>query len=274
MIRQRVHYTAEYLINPQHPITINVIGAGGNGSQVLTQLARIDHALRKLDHIGLHISCYDDDIVTDANLGRQLFSKADLGMNKSVVLVTRINQYFGSSWKAYPIKFDKTIPLTARNSNITITCVDSVSARKNIEKLITPSSKITKAKNLNGLRETTEPFEKPYYWMDLGNSQSAGQFVIGTLCAIKQPKGNEAIQPIGGLATVFEKYPDFRTQKTKSTGPSCSLAEALQKQDLFINSFLVQAAMATLWKMFREAKIDHHGAFINLKTLSISPIYI
>ena len=36
---KRVHYTDSYLLNPQHPVTVNLIGGGGTGSQVLTNLA-------------------------------------------------------------------------------------------------------------------------------------------------------------------------------------------------------------------------------------------
>ena len=42
---KRVHYTDNYLMSPQHPVTVNLIGAGGTGSQVLTCLARLDAAL-------------------------------------------------------------------------------------------------------------------------------------------------------------------------------------------------------------------------------------
>ena len=49
---KRVHYIDNYLVNPQHPVTVNLIGAGGTGSQVLTCLARLDTALRlSLIHI-------------------------------------------------------------------------------------------------------------------------------------------------------------------------------------------------------------------------------
>ena len=34
---------------------------------------------------------YDPDIVTEANIGRQLFGPSDLGQNKAQCLVTRIN---------------------------------------------------------------------------------------------------------------------------------------------------------------------------------------
>ena len=69
---KRVHYTDSYLMNPQHPVTVNIIGAGGTGSQVLTGMARLDVTLRALGHPGLFVTVYDPDIVTDANIGRQL----------------------------------------------------------------------------------------------------------------------------------------------------------------------------------------------------------
>lgn len=47
-MKKRVHFTDNYLLNPQHPVTVNLIGAGGTGSQVLTCLARLDITLRSL----------------------------------------------------------------------------------------------------------------------------------------------------------------------------------------------------------------------------------
>lgn len=54
---KRVHYTDNYLINPQHPVTVNLIGAGGTGSQVLTCLARLDVTLRALDIRDYLLAC-------------------------------------------------------------------------------------------------------------------------------------------------------------------------------------------------------------------------
>lgn len=99
---KRVHYTDSYLINPQHPVTVNLIGAGGTGSQVLTCLARLDITLRGLGHPGLFVTLYDPDIVTESNIGRQLFSISDVGLNKAQCLITRINNFFGNDWKAFP----------------------------------------------------------------------------------------------------------------------------------------------------------------------------
>ena len=37
---KKIHYTDSYLLKPYHPVTIHVAGAGGTGSQVITNLAR------------------------------------------------------------------------------------------------------------------------------------------------------------------------------------------------------------------------------------------
>lgn len=78
-MKKRMHFTDNYLLNPPHPITVNLIGSGGTGSQVLTCLARLDVTLRALRHPGLHVTLYDPDTVSASNIGRQLFGASDLG---------------------------------------------------------------------------------------------------------------------------------------------------------------------------------------------------
>ena len=91
---KRIHYTDSYLLSPYHPVSVFVIGAGGTGSQVVANLARMDMALRSLGHPGLHFTVFDGDTVSEANIGRQLFSPSEVGLNKAVALVTRINRFF------------------------------------------------------------------------------------------------------------------------------------------------------------------------------------
>jgi molybdopterin/thiamine biosynthesis adenylyltransferase len=74
-----VHIVQKELLQPYNPITVNLIGAGGTGGQVLTALARMNHALIALGHAGLFVRVFDDDTVDSANLGRQLFTTAELG---------------------------------------------------------------------------------------------------------------------------------------------------------------------------------------------------
>jgi hypothetical protein len=55
-------------------------------------------------------------------------------------------------------------------------------------------------------------------------------------------------------------------------GPSCSLQEALSRQDLFINQWMATCALEILWKMFRYGQIKVHGTFINLNTMTVRPL--
>ena len=66
------HYPPNYFFSPTHPITIALVGAGGNGSLLLARLARLDHALFQMGHPGLHLTVFDGDTVQPSNVGRQL----------------------------------------------------------------------------------------------------------------------------------------------------------------------------------------------------------
>ena len=159
---KRVHYIDSYLINPQHPVTVNVIGAGGTGSQVLTCLARLDTALRGLGHPGLFVTVYDSDTVTEANIGRQLFSPSDTGLNKAQCLVTRVNNFFGNGWRAVPDIYPAILKDARRDNlaNITITCTDNVKSRLDLWNTL-------KAVPVSEYRS----YGTPLYWMDFGNTQ-------------------------------------------------------------------------------------------------------
>lgn len=259
---KRVHYTDSYLMNPQHPVTVNIIGAGGTGSQVLTGMARLDVTLRALGHPGLFVTVYDPDIVTDANIGRQLFGPSDLGLNKSQCLVTRINNFFGNDWKAEASFYPSVLKEVKRTeiANITITCTDNIKSRLDLWNVLAkvPSSSYTDNNT-------------PLYWMDFGNTKTAGQVVLGTVPKkIKQPVST-MYETVGSLK-VITSFVKYARVKEVDSGPSCSLAEALEKQDLFINSTLAQLGCNILWKMFRHGMIEHHGLFLNLETMKVNPI--
>lgn len=49
--RTKIHFTDNYLLNPTNPITVNVVGAGGTGSKVLTALVEMSHSLTVVQYI-------------------------------------------------------------------------------------------------------------------------------------------------------------------------------------------------------------------------------
>lgn len=91
-----IHFTDNYLLNPTNPISINLIGAGGTGSKVLTALMEINESLIALEHAGLQVRLWDDDVITSANLGRQRFAESETGLYKSVALINRCNRWTGT----------------------------------------------------------------------------------------------------------------------------------------------------------------------------------
>ena len=106
-MKTKIHVTDSDLINPTNPILVNLIGAGGTGSKVLTALMEMNHSLTELGHAGLQIRLWDDDVITQANLGRQRFAECEIGLYKSVALINRANRFSGTNWKAETVKFEK-----------------------------------------------------------------------------------------------------------------------------------------------------------------------
>ena len=233
-------------------VKIEVVGAGGNGTQMLTGLARLHVAMRELGHPhGLRVRMWDPDLVTEANIGRQLFSRSDLGHAKARVLVHRINAFFGLQWEARCEKFNSTGGTTY--SDMVIGCVDSAASRRSINSFV------------RGCLDC--------YWLDLGNETSTGQVVLGYWQRKITPEENNCRRQ--RLPLVTELFPQLLDKRKKEADtPSCSLAEALGKQDLFINQGVSTFALNLLWRLFRTGSIDHHGYWINLDQGRVVPMPI
>jgi len=147
-------------------------------------------------------------------------------------------------------------------SNITITCTDNIKSRIDLWNVL---------KALPQYNYTN--YQTPLYWLDFGNTHTSGQVVLGSIPKkIKQPTSqNYQTAPSLKVITKLVKYARI---KEEDSGPSCSLAEALEKQDLFINSTLAQLGCNILWKMFRHGMIEHHGLYLNLTTMKVNPIMV
>jgi PRTRC genetic system ThiF family protein len=259
-----VHIVQKELLQPANPVTVNLIGAGGTGGQVLTALARMNHALIALGHAGLFVRVFDNDTVNAAILGRQLFTTAELGLYKSVALINRINRFFGTNWRAETTRYDKASlkDNDLASATITISCVDTVDARYEIANILKQLA------NKYGGRNRVQ------YWMDFGNSRSTGQVILSTLENIKQPN-SELYQPVESLPLLTDEFKELLSgaEQTDKT-PSCSLAEALTKQDLFINSALANCGASLLWQLFREGILFNRGFFLNLQDFRTQPLKV
>ncbi len=223
--------------------TINValIGCGGNGAQMLMGLASLDTALAAISPRSLHVTVIDDDTVSEANLGRQPFYRCDLGNSKAHTLTERVNLAHGLAWKAVHGRAPGAFSLDGQD--IVITCVDTASARRAIGAAINDGGR------------------GPEYWLDLGNRATDGQFILG------KSRGQTR------LPTVLEYFPELADESVpEDDAPSCSVAEALERQSLFVNRVMSSHALALLFDLLGRGSIGHAGGFINLATGQALPM--
>lgn len=242
-------------------VHVSLVGCGGNGSQMLTGLARLHMALRALGHPGLFVAVFDGDAVSPANVGRQLFSPADVGRNKATVLVHRLNSFFGLDWYAEPEHWGRV--KRDANTGILISCVDTRAARSMIANVLDPSG----GGMFSGRHGT------PFYWMDLGNRAADGQVILGV-----PPINRKHRRMWGRLPTFTDLFPGETSGRAANRldradrAPSCSLAEALGRQELFINQLVASQALQLLWQLFRHGQTDYHGVFVNAASGRITPL--
>ena len=232
-------------------VNILLVGAGGTGSRILEKLVCLHRALIAKGHPqGVMVTIVDPDTVSAANIGRQAFYPGDVGCYKADVLVNRANMALGDvRWKSEIAKLDTRSGLEP--FDLVIGAVDNRAARLAI---------------LRGLENCMSGSR---YWLDTGNRSNDGQVVLGEVPSRKrQTDDKERLPHIGEL------YPQLidPAAEDPDEGPSCSLAEALEKQSLYINSAVSDFAMNILWNLFTDGQIDTHGAFINLKRMMVTPL--
>jgi PRTRC genetic system ThiF family protein len=255
-----IHRLHEELLRRE--VRILVVGCGGTGCAILGGLVYLHQALVAWGHPGgLQITAMDGDTVSAVNCVRQPFGRSEIGMNKAIVLVNRINVFWGLNWQAIPEAL-KARPLTPfyagygdqhLRPDVVIGCVDTRAARAVI------------AKSIAGLSNAG-------YWLDLGNHATGGQFVLG------EPQNARNKRARLRLRSAAELYEELVNEELDDDHePSCSAIEALDRQEPFVNACLAQHALALLARLFRYGQISHHGGFVDVAAgrcvpLSIDPV--
>lgn len=221
----------------ERPWRVIVVGAGGTGSAVLPNLARLHHAMLELGHAGgIECTVYDDDRVSPTNVGRQGFYPNDMGEYKASLIVNRLNMLMGTNWRAETSRFTKSV--ACYNVDLVIGCVDTRAARRAIVDA-------TKACAL--------------YYLDCGNGSDRGQVVIGQSEPARFQQTNKANPE--RLPHVGELFPELINPSldAKDETPSCSMADALRKQSLVINQAIAVQAFNLLWAMFTTGAVPFFG---------------
>jgi len=227
----------------KHKVRVLVVGCGGNGSAIAAGLPYLHQALLAYGHPeGIHVTLLDPDAISSTNCVRQPFSQSEIGLYKSVVFANRLNLFWGLDWEGIPERLDPKRRLDG--VDIVIGCVDTRKARAAIAKC-------------------AEDWSEVDYWLDLGNNADSGQFVLG------EPLNRRNRRNRLRLRTVSELFPEVIHGELDGDGlPSCSAAEALDRQEPFVNSSLANHALALLARLFRYGTISYHGGFVSLSLLA------
>lgn len=232
----------------RRPVRVLVVGCGGNGSAIVAGLPYLHQAMLVRGHPGgLDVTLMDGELISPTNCIRQPFSQSEIGHSKAVILASRLNLFWNLNWHGIPHHFGAGTSLD--RVDILIGGVDSRGSRALI------------AEKTSGQRSAV------YYWLDLGNHATGGQFVLG------QPWNWVNRRSAARLRTVADLFPELiDASLDDDREPSCSAVEALDRQEPFVNPTLANHALALLAQLFRYGSIEHHGAFVNVAASRVQPL--
>lgn len=234
------------IIPANDPVCIAVIGAGGTGSHLLSNLAALNDNMIKLDYPGLKVVVFDDDVVTYTNVGRQKFSQEDVGQFKAQNIVEKINFLYGFDWTYTNERFSfKNPAIDFTHPGIIISCVDSINSRKYIFDSINDPFKDLIVRNFP-------------YWMDIGNGMDFGQVILGSVPF-----------SIPTVMDVFQNI-DKAMEKKDENDTGCSTLNAMMKQSLYINQFMALLASNMLKELLFNMFLPYSMIFTNLKSFEIN----
>jgi PRTRC genetic system ThiF family protein len=220
------------MLDTTKKVNVLVIGAGGNGSGMMEYLIKIDAGLKAMHCPGLDVIILDDDTVAEHNIVRQGFFAHEIGYHKSVILAHRANLTHGLGWQGLPRRFTAKDGKVVRWADVIITAVDSIAARRAVA-----------------------GFSKPYdetLWLDMGVEREGGQVVLGRL---------SDSAPGSKHPNVVALYPEILTLEDSHTEPSCSAAESLSRQGLFVNNMAAIVAGQMLWRALRTGAANAFQRF-------------
>ncbi len=236
------------LLSPQ-PLRVALVGVGGTGSEMASNLVHLHHALRALGFGGLDVTLFDPDVVSEANVVRQRYLPSDIGLFKAEVLAHRVNLSCSFAWKAVPERFKTAY--ARRSWDLVISCVDTRAARRQLHNAAF-SGRVALWK----------------LWLDCGNDATFGQAILGTPRPGQGPFAHT-------LPCATELHPELMdVSRPDDLTPSCSAIEALTRQDLMVNKMVATLATDILWRLFRDGRLADHVRYFDLRrgTLAARPV--
>lgn len=236
---------------PETPIVpIVLVGCGGTGSHIAQALARLAAHCRDTGGPRLDLAFIDGDTVEAKNVGRQLFSAADIGKNKAQVLASRFSAVFGLPIAAVPEMLSATWQhrMTGQGYGILVGAVDSAAGRRAI------------ANTLGGVWKL---------WLDCGNHEHSGQVVVGNADRLSQLHDCLKLGVCSRLPSAPLIYPELLKDAPKRVRADCAAAMQDNAQSLMVNAMMAAIAGQYLYQIVVARRLTTFRTVVDLGSLTM-----
>lgn len=249
-----------------------MVGCGGTGSFLALHLARLAYHARERHHLAVQLVFVDPDVVELKNVGRQNFCPAEVGANKAQALMLRYNRAFGLESRAYAQPADHelmdalvsewrgTLSYDERGRSVHLLCgcVDNAAARCEMHR----AAKFA---------------DRPWWWLDGGNHEHAGQVLLGNRVDIQTPE----ISPLKvcvGLPAPSIQCPDLlitspllgeRLGEGSEEGVSCADLALLDVQGLMVNQAVAGWMAVYASRLLLSHDLDIYATYLDQVTGSV-----
>jgi PRTRC genetic system ThiF family protein len=242
--------------NPDIRLTeIVLAGLGGTGSQWARSICRIVYDLRRRRQHIPQIRFVDPDVVSESNLGRQMFTAADIGTYKAETLAKRFNLAMGLdiTWHNEPFKAE--VHATNYRRNILLCgAVDNHLARIELAKV-------------DGA-----------VWIDSGNHEFSGQVTIGNVGDLKMAQHYIQMNNFRYLPNASVVFPSLLEPAPATvaalapTTTSCAADIESGAQGLLVNDMMGIIAAEYTYKLLNQLPIRSFLTTVSTETLTMRSV--
>lgn len=227
---------------------IILVGCGGIGAYVAQHVGRLMSVIYESNR-GVHLTLVDPKEVTEKNLGRQLFCRAEVGVPKAEALARRYGQAWGLNVSHLVGEFDDSL-IVGADVTVVIGCVDNAGARQ----------------KLHDVLESNEDSALQFWWLDCSNGSGptghVGRAVLGNAHDYDGLRGafsdytHRQGRPVGGVCRAVPspalQYRDLlqpRPEEFDDADLSCAELAIRGQQSLHINARVAVEGVITLTQL-------------------------
>jgi len=246
---------------------VTIVGAGGTGAQVARMAARILYDMRARNQHIPDLRIIDPDSIEAQNVGRQLFTEAEIGRNKAEVVARRLGMALGLQVEAIPTAYQDGNDIL--DSGIVVGCVDGEAGRNAIANHLHRQGGLT--------------------WIDCGNHENGGQIVLGTTddwesIEVQYDKKEEVrgggekdcawhqLPHAGAVFPALLKPEKGRKKQAQRRRDGCAEAVMAGTQHLLINDLIAAVAGQYLYALLHNQALKQWLTYVDGETLTMRSV--